>query len=297
MPLAPTRASPARTVRVAAGLLAVGALVGLGWFPHVAQSALDQVVPEAKAEKPNRRAWLGVRLKNGPAGGVLAKRVIRNSPAAQGGIKNGDLITSVDGERLGKVSQLIARVALVGPGNSMTLGVRRGDKDRVVKVELAPHPGADAILKMDKVGTFAPKLGGEIAAVSGSLPSDISKLRGRVVLLDFWASWCGPCRLIVPHLSELHDELGAQGLSVVGITSDSVKVASRTARSWEMTYNVASDVKDETAASYGVGALPTMFLIDKRGVIREVFVGFHPAQGAVLKKKIKALLAEPAPTK
>jgi thiol-disulfide isomerase/thioredoxin len=281
---------PARGVLRSLAVLA--AVMATGLLPVVTES----LVPDARADEVNQRAWLGVQLKSGPNKGVLASRVIRNSPAALGGVKPGDVILAADGMELDKASQLIARVALVGPGNTMKLRVRRDGSDRDVAVTLAPHPGADAILRMDKIGTFASSWGAEVAGVTGSLPSNLGKLRGKVVLLDFWASWCAPCRLIVPQLAELSDQYAAQGLSVVGITGDPVKVASEAAQRLEINYTTASDQQETLAADYGVRALPTMFLIDKRGVIREVYVGFHPAHRMELEKRIQELLAEPAPS-
>jgi peroxiredoxin len=63
-----------------------------------------------------------------------------------------------------------------------------------------------------------------------------------------------------------------------------------------LSYAVASDPHEATAGAYGVSALPTMFLIDKKGVIREVFVGYDPSRHKDLEKMIRALLAEPAPS-
>ncbi len=252
------------------------------------------VATRAEAQVASRRAWLGVELDVAPGGGVVAKHVVAASPAGKAGVADGDVILAADGASLDEPKQLVARVALVGPGSSLTLRVRRGGALRDVPVTLAPYPGADQLLRIDKIGTFAPTWGA-FAPVAGTVPATLGELRGRVVVIDFWASYCGPCRLVVPHLSRWQATYGGRGLAVVGVTSDAVPLASRTAQALDMRYAVVSDERDVTAGRYGVRALPTMFVIDKRGVIREIAIGYDPSHQAEIERLIQALLAEPAP--
>jgi len=270
---------------------ALAALLGLGGMV-----AADSATHPAGAQEVSRRAWLGVELEKGPGGGVLAKHVVTNSPAGKAGLADGDLLVTADGTALDEPKQLVARVALVGPNNPMKIGFRRGGADKDVTVTLAPFPGADQILRLDKVGTFAPNWK-SLSTVAGSVPANIGNMRGKVILLDFWATWCGPCRAMSPQLSKWQTALGAQGLSVMGVTSDPVQVATKTAQALDMRYAVASDGDEATATVYGVRALPTLFVIDKKGVIREVFVGYDPGRHKDVEALLKTLLAEPSPTK
>ena len=120
-------------------------------------------------------------------------------------------------------------------------------------------------------------------------------MRGHVVVLDFWATWCVACRMAAPKLSSWQSKFGAQGLSIIGITDDPVVAASKAASSFGMTYAIATDETYTTQKAFGVRALPTIFVIDKRGVIRDVAVGFDPRREAELERLVERLLAEPAP--
>jgi peroxiredoxin len=269
-------------------IVAMGLFLGLGAAPT--PSLADE---PAGTPAPSKRAWLGVDLEKGPAGGVVLRHVINNSPASKAGLADGDQVVEVDGDPIDQPSQLVARVALAGPTGTMAFKIRRGGVEKSASATLVPHPGADAILRLDKVGTFAPWK--PVTAVSGSIPANMTALRGKVVVLDFWASWCGACKLLSPHLSKLQTTYGSQGLQVIGLTTDEVKVASKAVQAQAMSYAVASDANETAMAAYGVKALPTVFVIDKKGVIRDVFTGFDSGKPAELEKLLKKLLAEPAP--
>jgi peroxiredoxin len=190
------------------------------------------------------------------------------------------------------VSRLVAQKA---PGLAVDVTFVREGTERTVKATLAVRPSPDDVLRMEFVGTFAPSWTG-LTAASGSGPIALSSLRGRVVVLEFWAIWCGPCRMTMPTLEGWHGKYGAQGLSVVGITTDPADKAAVFAERNGIHYTTASDVSGTTTQGYGVRNIPALYVIDRRGVIREVALGYEPAQEAQVERVIQQLLAEPAPT-
>jgi peroxiredoxin len=147
------------------------------------------------------------------------------------------------------------------------------------------------MLRMDHVGSPAPAWEG-LEPTSG-FPASLAGLRGRVVVVDFWATWCGPCRELAPVLSGWQAHYAAEGLSVVGITTDPVDAAATFKERLDLRYPMASDPHAATTQSYGVSALPTLFVVDKRGVVRDVAVGADPEQEARMEALIRTLLAEP----
>jgi thiol-disulfide isomerase/thioredoxin/tetratricopeptide (TPR) repeat protein len=132
----------------------------------------------------------------------------------------------------------------------------------------------------------ADKVGGGKVTLSG--------MRGKVVMLDFWATWCGPCRATMPGLSSMADRLASKGLVVVGLSDELSSVVDRflageraQGRSYKQQLALESG---GVRRSYRVSSLPTLVLVDRRGVVRKVHVGAGDL--AVLETEVEALLAE-----
>ena len=119
---------------------------------------------------------------------------------------------------------------------------------------------------------------------------------GKVVVLDFWATWCGPCRVSIPVLQAMHNKYGNRGLVVVGVSDEDRQTVARFAAKNKMTYRLAADpAYRDTIAKYEVVGLPTMVIIDKKGVVRLYEVGFNPYTSKPrIEALVKKLLAEKA---
>jgi thiol-disulfide isomerase/thioredoxin len=249
----------------------------------------------APAPLPSLRAapWLGIQMDAGSDIGVTVQKVVRGSPAEKAGLHAGDRIVGIDGVKTTAAAHVTRGVGQHKVGETVSVEIERRGMATTIAVLLAARPSGDEMLKMDLVGAPAPAWA-NVTALAGA-PASIAQLRGRVVLVDFWASWCGPCRMLAPRLSALKDKLGAQGLTVVGITTDDAEKAAVFAERHQMRYGVVVDKDGDTSRSYGITGLPTMVLIDKKGVVRDVFVGYDPGGDARLEASVKALILETAP--
>jgi thiol-disulfide isomerase/thioredoxin len=241
------------------------------------------------------RGWLGIAMDAAGTGpGVHIGHVVRGSPADKVGIHENDRVLKIDGAAVAAPTEVIQLVGLHVLGDPVTVTVTRAGKETPLTATLAAFPAPDEMLRMDTVGVFAPPFAG-LQPTTG-FPGTLRAERGKVVVLDFWASWCGPCRILSPVLSGWQARYGAQGLAVVGITTDPPDLAATAKEAFGMRYPVASDAQAETSKAYGVSALPTLFIIDKKGVVRDVSVGYDPGRDAAVEALVKTLLAEPAPT-
>src|ERR1700677_3167766 len=122
---------------------------------------------------------------------------------------------------------------------------------------------------------------------------DLTNLGGRVVYLDFWASWCGPCRQSFPWMEILKSTYGAQGLEIITVNLDRDRAdADKFLKQFHPTFDVRFDPKGELAELYKVQGMPSGVLIDGHGVTRFTHVGFRPVDGAIYEAQLRELLAE-----
>jgi peroxiredoxin len=125
-------------------------------------------------------------------------------------------------------------------------------------------------------------------------PLKVSELRGQVVLLNFWATWCVPCRSEIPSLNAMQRDLSGRGLKVLGVTTeDSADLVRDYQKDVRQEYTVA--LGDAGVANkYAVGVLPTTFIIDRQGRVRHKIIG--EKSRAQFEALINPLLDEPPAT-
>lgn len=122
--------------------------------------------------------------------------------------------------------------------------------------------------------------------------SKLSDLKGQVVYLDFWASWCGPCRHSFPWMNDMQAKYGAKGLKIVGMNLDANKAdAEKFLSQVPAKFTVAFDPKGDSPKLYKVKGMPSSFLIDAQGKVIMVHSGFKEEEAKELEGKIQKALA------
>ena len=121
----------------------------------------------------------------------------------------------------------------------------------------------------------------------------LSEFRGQVVMLNFWASWCGPCRQEMLLLEKIHKKYKRLGFALLGVNvEENSSAAKKLLKDIKVTFPILFDTKNITSKLYDVSAMPTTILIDRNGNKRYLHKGYKPGYENDYKKQIKKLLRE-----
>ena len=153
--------------------------------------------------------------------------------------------------------------------------------------ESTPAPGG-------LVGKRAPDFA-VAAAANGKGKIALSRLRGKVVLVDFWGTFCEPCKKSFPKLQDLNTKYSTSGLRIVGISEDEADDKDKIpgfASNYGAKFPLGWDQDKAIAKSYKPDTMPSSFIIDKKGVVRYAHVGFHDGEEVEIEKEIKELLGQ-----
>jgi len=132
------------------------------------------------------------------------------------------------------------------------------------------------------------------ASSVGSVPLDLASHRGRVVVVDFWASWCKPCRQSIPWLNAMRERYGASGLTIIGVNVDAERAdADRFLRDVPIEFEIIFDPKGELAKQFKVQGMPSSFVFDRTGKMVETHLGFREAKKDEHETALRNLLNQP----
>ena len=121
----------------------------------------------------------------------------------------------------------------------------------------------------------------------------LEEYRGQVVLINFWASWCGPCRQEMPLLDRLHHRYEDTGFAVLGVNVEGeVAPAQKIVDKTNVTFPVLIDEKQKVSEMYSLEAMPSTVVVDRDGVIRYIHLGYKPGDEEKYVEVVKQLIRE-----
>lgn len=236
--------------------------------------------------------WLGVELRATEEGqaGVGVTRVLPGSPAERAGLQAGDTLIQLGETAVTTPVEVSDWVAAQGAGTEHPVSVLRESEPRLLRVVLEGRPEFEDRLRLSFVGRPAPEISG-VATFQGEAAS-LRELRGRVVVLEFWASFCGVCRYLAPRLDAWHRTYKPQGAEVVGITIDPPKLGQEVAQRTGMSYTLASDPGGKVTNAYFASQIPVVIIIDRNGIVVDAMVGYSERRLRETESLIERLVAQ-----
>ncbi|MCQ2103035.1 MAG: redoxin domain-containing protein [Fibrobacter sp.] len=231
--------------------------------------------------------WLGVTFKKGTFENHLALQVIGVHPGSgcfTAGMVAGDQIVGVQGQPLQDVSQIQQAISNSKTGASIKVEILRDGKKMPLNVKLTDRPDDISSLTGSAIGSKMADFGANFYK-----NGEKRNAKPKATLLDFWATWCGPCRKTLPVLANVYNKYASQGLEVIGISNEDVKTLNAFYSSQHSSpYPLYRDASQEMWRRYGIHAVPTLMLLDENGYIKRVWSG-APSQALVEQLVVEVL--------
>ncbi|MGL1903708.1 MAG: redoxin family protein [Fibrobacterales bacterium] len=238
----------------------------------------------------SKSLWVGVTFKTSRhliegkrVDALKVDKLLPQSDAINSGIEPGDLLIRVNGTIINGVRSVAKAIKGKKEGSVLTFTLIRENNELTKKLALTPRPDNVSQWVGSPIGSKSKKISGNFYAHKTQ-----KQKQPKLTLLDFWATWCGPCRQTLPIVAELYKKYEPKGFETIGISTESLKTLQTFQSKHSAPYPLLNDASGQVSAFYGVKALPTLAFIDADGYIVKVFTG-APSK-SVLESVIKKYL-------
>lgn len=234
----------------------------------------SDAAPSPGPAPTGQKRWLGLPVASmkEPIPGVatdercLVDRALRGGPAWKAGIRAGDVLVGANGSPVKICKDYLSVARTVPLGGQIGLSVRRGGQRLEFRVDVVQQPADEvAFRKAQFPGTEG--VAWELASLRPKGTLSTAKARGKVQVLYFWATWCGPCRQTAPMVDALWKELGPEKVFVAAISNEELQVIEGYLSHSTQAYPVVHDQDSTVKRGYEVSKLPSIVLVGKDGRI------------------------------
>lgn len=199
---------------------------------------------------------------------LLVRGVHPSSDAISAGLQAGDIIDKIDGKIIKDNQTLKSLLKGKKVGDKVQISFRREGKSKKVALKMTERPDDISSLMGSAIGSRALDFGKNFYANVEKRNS-----KPKATLLDFWATWCGPCRNTLPMLDKLYKMHKANGLEIIGVSSETTDVLKKFYQQFPAPYPLYQDIGQKMWSHYNIRSVPTLILLDENGYILKVWHG------------------------